>query len=156
MTLEQRMTKLERQLRWHKRLGALAIAVALGVVVVAVLVFRAKESEPQELWGKSLSLVDSSGNLWADISDVDGDRSFHIWRSDGSSAIEMFAMRDGSTLIELKDRETRPRISIWTSDGGSPALWMRDGDLNDRLRLDDGSIKIADVGGEVIWKAPGE
>jgi hypothetical protein len=153
MTPEERLARVERQLLWYRRVGALVLA--LGTVVV--LAGQAKKEELPDLEGKSLSLCDANGRLWASMrSEEDGTRRLVIYRSSHHVAISLWAQKDGTSLIDLHDREGGPRISLYTSKDGSPVIWLRDGELKERLCLYDGEVTIQDAEEKIIWKAPGE
>ena len=57
MTIEQRLTKLERQNRWMKRGGGLALAA----VACVVLIGQGKPKELPDLEARSLTIRDRSG-----------------------------------------------------------------------------------------------
>ncbi len=64
MTTEQRLERLERQIRWMRRIGAVGVAVAAAVFLIG----QGKDKEPPDLEVRSLKVVDNKGMVHAKIS----------------------------------------------------------------------------------------
>jgi hypothetical protein len=180
MTLEQRVEKLEKQNKWLKRLGTLAIAV--GAVVV--LGGQAEGKEVRHLLGKSLAISDDAGELRVKLGVQDGTSRLELNDRHGRSRVFLHADLQGQTTLFLKDGTMKERVGISVSDLG-PAmmtLWAKDGqglvsayvDLKGSkgFAIEDkggttravlevtpsGSLRLElrDTNGKVLWKAPGE
>ena len=59
MTIEQRLERLERQNRWMKRGGAVAVALVAAVFLMG----QAKPKELPDLEVRSLTLKDNAGRV---------------------------------------------------------------------------------------------
>jgi hypothetical protein len=157
MTLEQRMTKLERQLRWLKRLGALAIAVGAVVVLVA----QAKEKGLPDLEVRSLNVRDETGRdrarLW--LRPRHGPEVILSHKSELTAGLAV--TKDGRGLLALTDSTSRAQVRLGVREDGAPRLELvdREGRVRTQLGLEENgspSMVMFDGSGKVIWKAPGE
>jgi hypothetical protein len=160
MSIEERLSRLERQNRWLKRLGALAIAV--GAVVV--LVGQGKDPL-KRIYAKEFILkheLYEAARLTAVLRAV----SLGLNSRDGKGAAGFTVMSGGEAFITFSglDREgtsSHVRASFGTGPDGSSSLLMYDQDGGDRVHLSvdsrgSPSLKFYDANGKVIWKAPGE
>ena len=130
MTIEQRVAKLERQNRWMKRGGGLALAAFACVVLMG----QGKPKELPDLDVRSLTV-----------------------RGAGKSRVT-FGQTEGKPYLALHDKrgETRVLLTLLTADG-MPVLDFRDRMGENRARLGllvDGSpgFKMYDAKRKVIWK----
>jgi hypothetical protein len=147
MNTEQRLAQLERQLRWLKRLGVLAVAV--GAVVV--LGGQAKEKGLPDLKVRSLQVIDRDGTTRCVLaSDSAGDGRTGLFIQYGlAERVALYARKDLAVLA-IEDMKERTSVSLR---------------VDPEVRLDRGggttlagvpSLRFFDQTGKVIWKAPGE
>jgi len=134
MTTEQRLERLERENKWMRRIGAVAVAVAAAVFLVG----QGKDKELPDLEVRSLTVKDE----------------------DGRTRAMLATLSDGLPYLSLSDKDGRPRAVLTTLLNGSPVLSLCDKDGKRRallaLRSVDGSprLHLFDAKGKVIWKAP--
>jgi hypothetical protein len=160
MTTEQRLEKLERQNRWMRRIGAVAVAVAAAVFLIG----QGKDEDLPDLEVRSLTVKDEEGR----------------------GRVFLGSARDGSPLVQLVNKHSRPQVTLRMmlgspllvlsgKDGASAQLGIGPGNLLPFLSLRDNNRKpraalgvhravgtevtTADLtfrnpNGKVIWKAP--
>jgi hypothetical protein len=156
MSTEQRLAQVERQLRWHKRLGALAIAV--GAVVV--LVGQARD-EPAHLRVRSLTMVNDQNEVRAQLHMQIGSPFLLLMDKKGRERVSLCAGAMGSTALSFMARDGKGRLAIGIGAGEVPVLYVRDSKGTGRIDMSVGadgtpSLSFLDPDGKVIWKAPGE
>jgi hypothetical protein len=114
MTTEQRLARLEREIRWMRRIGA----VCLAVVAAVFLMGQDKAKELPDLEVRSLTVKDKDGKVRAGFATT----------------------ADGSTLLSIMDKKTgsgtRAMLDTWTWPDGSPILGLFDKDGKPRVMLD--------------------
>jgi hypothetical protein len=149
MSTEERLAQVERQLRWLKRLGALAIAV--GAVVV--LVGQAKEKEPEHLVVKSLKVVDKDGKVRAAATlSEDGSPSLFLSDKDGKAHVMITVMRNGSPLMAFSGTDGNSGAML-DVNGSWPTFTLTDQHGEGRFKasvLPNGTaiLNLSDVSGE--------
>jgi len=144
MTTEQRLERLERENRWMRRIGAVAVAVAAAVFLIG----QGKKNAPPDLVVRSLKVVDKDGKVRA----------------------YLVKPADGSATLGLMDSAGRMRVLLQAPDR-MPALRIMDKAGKKRVILSAGlsnldtvpvvikaalepSLKFCDANRKVIWKAP--
>jgi hypothetical protein len=158
MTLEQRITRLERQLRWLKRLGALAIAV--GAVVV--LVGQGFGEEPRTLEATALYLKDRVGKVRASFRlKRNGNPELLMLDEDQSPRITLVVRPDQAPALNLLGKKGRASVVMTSTVGGSHFLSFADKVGSTRIRLGTASdtmpyLHVFDMANNVIWKGPWE
>jgi len=181
MTTGQRVERLEREVRWMRRMGALAVAVAAAVFLVG----QGKDKELPDLEVRSLKVVDKEGRRRASLITVDdhGAPVLSFRDRHGRTRVMLALMPDGSPDLSFQDRHGKRRAALSTTPDGSPELSFRDKDGKQRAALTtfregssrltffDGaekpraelvalssqgpsSLTLYDPKGDVIWKAP--
>jgi hypothetical protein len=141
MTTEQRLTQVERQLRWHKRLGALAIAV--GAVVVFV---GQGKSDPKVIMASRFVVVDEAGTERGVLGMTEHGAALLLYHPDGQRRVELSESRRGAGMtlrdpggrstvtlsaskdtggwIRLMDKRGNPRVFLSTYDRGQVELFF--------------------------------
>ena len=148
MTTEQRLERLERENRWMRRIGAVAVAVAAVVFFIG----QGKEKRLPWLEVERLTLKDKSGARravlmaaegWVSLSLFDGgpglDNRSHLGlttRADGSSEVSLRGRHftrallatnaDGTPSLSLFDRRNTVRALLATNADGTPELTLSD------------------------------
>ena len=128
MTIEQRVAKLEKQNRWMKRAGGLALAA----VACVFLMGQGKEKGKAFEVG-ALIIKDTAGIVRAKLTkSADGAPALMFFGKAGNPRMVL----NGAPALSLFDKasETRARLSV--SADGTPSLTMHD------------------AKGNVIWQAP--
>jgi hypothetical protein len=186
MTTEQRLERLERQNRWMRRIGAVAVAVAAAVFLIG----QGKE-KPGVIEASKFVLVNADGAIRAVLESVnsnsgpaeltlfdnEGKRVALTAGTQGASGIYLFGKKGvraglavGSDADEAElviiDKDNTPRVQLGCWLTGSPALMFRDRDEKVRAWFylerpphnpkEDPAIKLLRKDGKVIWKAPGD
>ena len=182
MTIEQRLEKLERQNKWMRRIGAVAVALVAAVFLMG----QGKEKEPPDLIVKSLTVVDKDGKVRARLEvgpsvplevgqpqltlfDQNGQRRMRldhgITVTDQTGNLRALLNGSGITFLDPEGKSTKNvlhvlRVALSVLNDGTTALRLMD---NGKLRaslglLKDGTpyLKLLNAKGDVIWKAPKE
>jgi len=160
MTTEQRLERLEREIRWMRRIGAVSVALAAAVFLIG----QGKDKELPDLVVRSLTVKDKDGIVRAQVktggpTDPVG---LYLMAKDGKVRAGYGTTADGSTLLSCLDKKaggkTRVMLGNWLD--GSPYLHLFDKNGKPRVLLDffgaDGSpsLQFIDANGNVIWQAP--
>ena len=132
MTIEQRVEKLEKQNRWMKRVGGLALAA----VACVVLMGQGKPKELPDLDVRSLAVRDAAGESWATLGQLKGKSFLSLFDKAGKSRLTLASMADGSPALNLSDNAGETRVLLALLADGSPVL------------------KMYDAKGNVVWQAP--
>jgi len=178
-TLERRLDRVERENRWLKRAGV----VALGMIAAVGLMGQATESKVAKVIEAETFVVrDSSGNIRAVLENVVGQGASLVFR--GTDGMEQIALQsfgnsrgftlsdksgngraaltleaDGSIALALYDEKSKSHVKLLAGRDGNPGIVLQDKDKGVRLRLllySDGSpaMVLFDNNGKVIWSVP--
>ncbi len=126
MTIEQRVAKLEKQNRWMKRGGGLALAA----VACVVLMGQGKAEPLPDLIGKSLTLKSERGQEWLTAK-----------RSGLGFTLSVRPGGKGNPGVALLANEKSAGLVIWRGKHAGAVL-------------SGGALTLHDAKGEVIWQAP--
>ena len=132
MNIEQRVAKLERQNRWMKRGGGLALAAVACVVLMGQ---GRKPKELADLEVSSITVKDKAGRTRARLGVLAG----------------------GSCVLRLNDKAGQTRASLGVLADGRPTLGLGDKAGRARIYLSvAGGAQLTMYGsnGKVIWQAP--
>ena len=145
MTTEQRLERLERKVRWMRRIGVVAVAVAAAVFLIG----QGTDKELPDLKAKSLELIDESGKRWLfaaseketarfGLYDTNGVAWFVVWRNRDikASRVILGSDRGDVTLtaddhyvgLYVHDSQTLPLIGIYTDDKEMPVIGLQSKD----------------------------
>ncbi len=155
MTIEQRVAKLEKQNRWMKRVGELALAA----VACVVLVGQGKAKELPDLEVRSLTVKSKGGKELAFLgADVGWTALLRFTSKDGRHQARLGTTLNGMPSLYLGDNAIRAQVSLGLTPKGSPGFAVRDKNGVNRLVLGvgrDGSVflKLLDAKGNVVWRA---
>jgi len=174
MTTEQRLERLERQNRWMRRIGAVAVAVAAAVFLIG----QGKDKELPDLEVRSVTVKDADGKVRAFLG-LDGDGSPYL--RVGSRFDHHADLRPKELMIAgakyprvilgvhrvvagevlyFADEKGTLRAKLDTHANGPAALRLYDKDRQERALLCTGikglpsPLTLYDAKGNVIWKAP--
>ena len=154
MTIEQRLAKLERQNRWMKRAGGMALAA----VACVVLMGQGKAKVVPDLVAKSLTIKDKDGKTRVKL-ETDpkiGAPSLRLYDGAGKERAALTVSALFSTLLfSNKAGEVRMSLSVLA---GLPTLFFNDkaGQVRAALKLyPNGTPSLEFVKNDkVIWRAP--
>ena len=160
MTIEQRLRRLERQNRWMKRTGVLALAI----VATVVLSGQAKRGLPH-LKARSLTVVDARGTSRVVVSDEglrvndrhgnsrvalrtisDDEPGMTFWDKSGKPRFLIRALGNGSTKLDLLNKHGKTRVALSVNKNGEPRLDLRGQNGNTQVRIE----ALADGRSELI------
>jgi hypothetical protein len=129
-TLEQRVERLERENRWLKRAGIVALAVIGAVVLMGQTTGRLVDAE-------KFILRDWEGRKRAELMTISSGAYLGLDGPDGKTRI---------TLAVLDE----PILTLYGQGEGAGAIRVLLG-VND---VDSPYLKLLDKGGKVVWSAP--
>jgi hypothetical protein len=150
MTTEQRLEKLERENRWMRRIGVVAVAVAAIVFLVA----QGKNKVPPDLVVRSLAVKDRNGRIRARLFLQERERGeepiltmedpygtgayvspggLGITGAGGKSSAGIGLSNHRAPGLQMTDTNGRIRVSLSTV--GAPTLEMRDAKGKTRVWL---------------------
>ena len=153
MTMEQRVERLERQNKWMRRIGAVAVALVAAVFLMG----QGKAEKLPELEARSLKLKDKDGNVRLMLLATD---------TVGMPYIGLDASDKRGGMVSLGYAPDRTAILLFTDRTGSVKVTSRGlvfWDSSHKVRavfgLDKGGaphLDLYNAKGDVIWQAPKE
>jgi len=166
MTLEQRLEKLERENRWMRRIGAVAVALVGACVLVGQV-----DKELPDLVVRSLKVKDGNGRVRAWLGTLpDGSPHLRLTSEDLRIRANLATHADGSASLALIDKSYMVRAMLTTDADGSPSLNLADKDGQDRAVLGvittadkvtgaktttaENTLTLYDGKGKVLWQLP--
>jgi hypothetical protein len=123
MTTEQRLEKLERQNRWMRRIGAVAVAVAAAVFLIG----QGKEKKLPDLEVRSLIIKDKKGTARAQLTTRDNGEPFLMFWGKAGEVRTFLGMRG---LFFSDKAANRVALGLRSDGAGETAfltLFGRDG-----------------------------
>lgn len=177
-TVTQRLDRVEREVRWYRFLGVVALVVTAYISLVGASGAKVFD----EVSANRFFLVDSQGRRQGFLTITpNGSPVFGLYDSGGKAGIQL-AVTDGAPSLSLTDKYERGRAVLAVLPDGSPGLDLLDkkGTLRAVLGVsadgkpalvlfaEDGTRRIGltvgpeghalvgvlDKDGKVIWKAP--
>ena len=149
MNIEQRVEKLERQNRWMKRMGGLALAV----VACVVLIGQGKAKELPDLVAKSLTIKDAKGKTRAELRIANQGVAFLLFDEAGVARASLFTLSNGAPMLNFRDKAGQTMALLTTVRGGACSLYLTEANVL-RAKLGVGSLALHDAKDNVIWQAP--
>ena len=128
MTIEQRVAKLEKQNRWMKRMGGLAVAA----VACVVLMGQGKAKELPDLVAKSLTIKDRHGKTRASLTMGRGAIQLALHNKKGDERAMLEVTGEGVPLFLLMDVWGTNRAKLIVPRAGGPefGLYNRGGGVS--------------------------
>ncbi len=174
-TLARRLDRVERENRWLKRAGVVALAVIAAVVLMGqateskvVKVIEAEKFVLRDGQGRQRAELfahkDVSGLAFSDqkgrvriVMGVDKDsQTFHLMNENQIPRVSIGLDEKGSTLL-MWDSHQKLRLGLGVTILG-PALALSDKAENHRVELtvllDSPELSVTDKTGKTIWSAP--
>jgi hypothetical protein len=100
MTLEQRLERLERENRWMRRLGAVAVAVVAAVLLMG----QDKAKDLPDLVVRSLTVKDKDGKVRATLATLaTGSAYLRFLDKSGKRRAALDVLNDGTPRLRLFD-----------------------------------------------------
>lgn len=121
-SLSQRLDRLEREIRWWRRLGT----VVVSTLVLAFLLGATGQKVADEVRAKLFVLVDVDGKDRAALVVTADGPVLALYDRDGKFRADLAVTAAGSALA-LRDRDGAPRAMLGVPTGG-PALGLYDRD----------------------------
>jgi hypothetical protein len=167
MTTEQRLERLERENRWMRRTGAVAVAVAAAVFLIG----QGRDKELPDLEVRSLTVKGKDGFTRIRLSTFDGWPFLGLYDKDSRlRAMLASTGTDGMSGLSLFDPDRKRRARLATAADGSPLLSLHDKTGRSRAALGvattvekktgaetktaENTLTMYDAKGKVIWQAP--
>lgn len=155
--LTQRVDRLERDLRWWKRVAGLG-----GMLTVAaVLLGQAPVGPPvKAVEAERFNVRDAAGNLRALLGTTsDGATSLLLYNATGVNQAGLGVMADGSTSVFLANPAGRTVTELTLYRDGTPTLVFRDRNGKTRTLMGTATdgypfAYFLDATGNNTWKAP--
>ena len=157
MSIEARLERLERKVRWMRRLGTVGVALVAAVFLLG----QGKKEELPDLRAKSLTVVDEKGTVRAALgTDAEAkDRTYlRLADKDGTVRIRL-AIIGGSAALSFSDEKGQERARLGTVRDGSPRLTFKDKNGKFRIKLTNypefgPELKFSDKDEKVTWRVP--
>ena len=158
MSIENRLMRVEKQVRWW-RWSSIACFVAL---VLVVFVGRSGDEESVDLVGRTLTLRTADGKSWlrARPSQSGGEVSINSTAESpaGLPGI-LLGVTEDRTLFTLFDDDFHPQIVIKVEDNRPSIRLTRDGvvmiaGIEEDLRSGHGTFVAYGKAGDAVWRAP--
>jgi hypothetical protein len=142
MTLEQRVEKLERQNRWMKRVGAVAVAVVAAVALIG----QAKDEELKDLRVRSLKVVDDKGTVGIELGSSPAGSVLFLADKDGKRRAVLSTVLDESPALTLFDKHGKGRAQLALRENGNPVVtlenYKEDGERTFKAELNPDFLKF--------------
>ena len=142
-TLARRLDRVERENRWLKMVGVVALAMMVAVVLMGQLPQTAPNKTVE---AQRFVVLDASGNKRAVLGNVEEKGTFLVFRgSDGKDQIALRSFGDARALV-LSDSTGADRTVLGVLPNGATTFGMADQSGNGRAALTleaDGSIALA-------------
>ncbi len=132
-TLENRLEKLERRLRFYQ-IGITAI-ILTGVLLV-VTAFNKKNPVPDLVQAKEFQVVDDNGKVYASMKQHDGYCDFKIYNGQGSQIIRLTESTNGYGAVMTSDKYGTSAVNIMGvtgNEGGSINVFNKSGKIIDEI-----------------------
>ncbi len=131
VTLTQRLDRLEKQTRWWKAIGAVALA-ALALVLLAG---ARSEKVAEKVVTKRLIIVDKDRQPRAVLEVVE-------------------LQPEGAPVLSFLTKDHAVRLSLGLSVGGDSRLSLLDKEGKRQAMLFSNSLALVESGGKILWKVP--
>lgn len=144
MTLERRVGKLERENRWLRRIGAVAVAIAAAVFLMGQQFGRTLRADTLRVGGPlSQVFIDEDGITIRD--------------EDGTARIVLGIDKKNTAGLSLSDGDGVQRTILVASANGFTNMALKDKNGRVGLGSIDGKyvmLVLRDKSDKVVWKAP--
>jgi hypothetical protein len=144
MTTEQRLDRLERENKWMRRAGVVAVAVAAAVFLMG----QDKAKDLLEIEVQSLKVRAKDGRARATLgADADGSLSLAFADKNFKVRAVLATLPNGSPFLRLADKNGKMRAVL----GVTPTYHKVTGG---QTKTAENTLTLLDAKGKVIWQAP--
>lgn len=154
MTIEQRLTQLERK---NRRLTLVLVLAGLAVILAVAVGMAAPEAVLEEVKAQKFILVDGDGKFWGGLG-VDKTGSNLILIDENGKGRVWLGMFDGRPQFFLDDENGKTRARLSLAKDSSPNLFLSDKNENVRAMLTVAEVgpflALRDADGRVLRKLP--
>ena len=121
MTIDQRVAKLERQNRWMKRGGGLALAA----IACVVLMGQGKPKELPDLRARSLTITDAKGKRRISLHATEAGPRLDLYDATGKPRATLFVAGEDYSALVLKDKHQVSRATLFVK-GDNTSVVLHD------------------------------
>jgi len=144
----QRLDRLERELRWWRRVGSLAV----GLMAILVLVSAAPTKVPDQIRAKRFVVVDKTGRSLAELYGSESLSSaahpvLAMYGAKGRTAVELGVFVGETPRLAFWDKHGVSRGTFFVGGGTGGGLIVRDEKGNERAILDTTGLEVRDEQG---------
>jgi len=144
----QRLDRMERELRWWRRVGVLAISL----MTILALVSAAPTKVPDQIRAKRFVVVDKTGRSLAELYGSESLSSkahpvLALYGSSGRTAIELGVFVGETPRLAFWDKQGKPRGTFFVGNGTEGGLIVRDEKGQERAILDSTGLELRDEQG---------
>ncbi len=146
--LMQRLDRIERELRWWKRVGSLAV----GLMAILALVSAAPSKPPDQIRAKRFVVVDKKGRSLAELYGSESLSSMAhpvlaMYGSKGRTAVELGVFVGETPRLAFWDKHGVPRGTFFVGAESGGGMIVRDEKGNERAILDTTGLEVRDEQG---------
>ncbi|MFQ5804439.1 MAG: hypothetical protein ACE5JQ_16235 [Candidatus Methylomirabilales bacterium] len=168
--VSHRLDRLERENRWWKRIGVVALAALVAVVLMGQATLR---KVPRVVEAEKFVLRDAGGSVRATFSlweNRTAALSFFNYATKKTVSAILGTRENGVPFLYFYDKAGKNRLDLSVSPNGSPSLSLLDKEAEIRAALGSTSVEMTRTGavvkrpesslvlfdkdGKVIWQAP--
>jgi hypothetical protein len=145
MTIEERLEKMEKELRRQKQHNRWLLGIILAVVggLVVPVLFKTTPMQAQtqvsradkEIRAKSIFLEDEIGKIRATLAVGKTGPALELYDENGKPRVIISLQKDGSPSLALFDKNRQPRAILIMLKDGTPSLKMYDENGKPRTEL---------------------
>jgi hypothetical protein len=146
--LRQRLDRIERELRWWRRVGSLA----LGLMAILTLVSAAPSKPPDQIRAKRFVVVDKKGRSLAELYGSESlSSSAHpvlaMYGAKGRTAVELGVFVGEMPRLAFWDKQGVPRGTFFVGGETGGGMIVRDEKGTERAILDTAGLEVRDEQG---------
>lgn len=136
-TLEERLARIEREVRWWRRVAVAIAAAALALVAVRALE-RDAAAEPKgsisSVRAEAFELVDAKGARTAALVNSEGGPHLLLLGTKGQALMDVGVENDGPQIVQFTP-EGKNRVVITIGSNGLPRIQLNDAKDDPRVLL---------------------
>src|SRR5512145_2255647 len=146
--LRQRLDRIERELRWWRRVGSLAV----GLMAILALVSAAPSKPPDQIRAKRFVVVDKKGRSLAELYGSESLSSaahpvLAMYGAKGRTAVELGVFVGETPRLAFWDKHGVSRGTIFVGGENGGGLIVRDENGKERALLDTTGLEVRDEQG---------
>jgi hypothetical protein len=152
--LENRVTSLEKSLRFYQMLLGGVVIITLAFVFSS---FNNRQSVPEKIVAKAFEVVNDDGKVLASISSYNGNGAVTTYDKNGNYLVDVVSNTSGFGNINIYDGKGKPTLQLYNVKGGGGALAIKNKDGKDAVMLSlmtsgSGHLSLnSSSGSSLIW-----